>query len=164
MDEYVGILEPVIDYFGVGFSTFTLLFSMIFIAVVWLVTYMHFGSPRLSAFISLGTMLIVTMLGMIPIWITFIYGTMVVGSLFFFTGDSESQEIAQARNTWAAYGERLKEAYAAKFGGRNPGFEDEVDKRIAVMQNLKKGFTHTIARDWLKRTENFTEAKLEKEA
>lgn len=60
---------------------------------------------------------------------------------------------------WTRYGERLKLAYTAKFGGENPGFNSEVDYRIKIMVNTDGGYTRQIAKDWVKRMSKFTELK-----
>jgi|WetSurMetagenome_2_1015567.scaffolds.fasta_scaffold68395_5 hypothetical protein len=60
---------------------------------------------------------------------------------------------------WGDFGNRMKAAYTAKFGGENKGFNDEVDKRIAVMKSLsfKEGMTKETTEDWLKRMAVFVE-------
>ena len=58
---------------------------------------------------------------------------------------------------WRAFGNRLKAAYTAKFGGENIGFNQEVDQRINVMRSLGKGSTKSLAEDWLKRIAKFVE-------
>lgn len=63
---------------------------------------------------------------------------------------------ARPRFEWEKYGERLKSAYAAQFGGENPGFNDEVDARIKLMINTDYGYRRALAKNWLKRMANFT--------
>jgi len=58
---------------------------------------------------------------------------------------------------WNAFGNRLKLAYTAKFGGENPAFNSEVDGHIKVLQALGKGYTKSQAEDWLKRMAKFVE-------
>lgn len=58
---------------------------------------------------------------------------------------------------WNAFGNRLKAAYSAKFGGDNKGFDDEVDEHIKAVKALGKGFTKSIDVDWLKRMAKFVE-------
>lgn len=61
----------------------------------------------------------------------------------------------EAGFSWRDYGERLKKAYTAKFGGDNPGFESEVDYRIKLMVDTDKGYHREVAKDWLKRMSKF---------
>ncbi len=65
--------------------------------------------------------------------------------------------VKRHRMMWEAYGNRLKEAYSAKFGGENTAFNDEVDMRIKVMKTLGRGYTKKVHKDWLKRTAKFVE-------
>jgi len=60
---------------------------------------------------------------------------------------------------WGDFGNRMKLAYTAKFGGENSGFNEEVDQHIAIMRALTKssGTTKEIAEDWLKRMAQFVE-------
>lgn len=60
---------------------------------------------------------------------------------------------------WIRYGERLKLAYAAKFGGDNLGFNQEVDYHIKILVNTDKGYTRQLAKDWVKRMSAFVEIK-----
>ena len=59
---------------------------------------------------------------------------------------------------WTDFGIRMKKAYSAKFGGENPGFNEEVDLRINIMRALKPNSrSKVIAEDWLKRMSAFVE-------
>lgn len=58
---------------------------------------------------------------------------------------------------WRRYGERMKEAYAAKFGYRDPDFETQVDQHIAVMRVSGKGNTRDVSEAWLKDRAKFVE-------
>lgn len=58
---------------------------------------------------------------------------------------------------WRAFGNRMKEAYTAKFGYPNPGFNEEVDQHIKAMEVLGHGDTKHINEDWLKRMAKFVE-------
>ncbi len=66
--------------------------------------------------------------------------------------DSSKEQI-----DWLRYGERLKLAYASKFGGDNRGFDGEVDYHIKIMVSNDKGFTRQLAKDWVKRMSKFVE-------
>lgn len=123
--------------------------------------YLQWGSIFLSALTAnlfLGSM---AWFGIIPIWIPFLSFTLGLGfGLLPMSNPSSNMPIAaEETDKWQIYGQQLKDAYSAKFGGENKGFNEEIDKRILVMQRLRTGFTHTIARDWLKRMESFTEAR-----
>ena len=72
--------------------------------------------------------------------------------------ESEAHEAVNA-SSWAEYGQRLKLAYASKYGGENGGFNQEVDQRVGVMEHNGRGWTRTLAKSWLKRMSVFTEAK-----
>ena len=131
------------------------IFGVVALSVI-LFTYFYFGSllvSLVSANIILGSGVF---LGLLPLWVAALFG--VTAAFIFFT---PTEAVPETTDYWLQYGTRLKEAYSAKFGGANGGFNDEVDKRIVVMQKLRIGFTHTLARDWLRRMGKFTEAKME---
>lgn len=58
---------------------------------------------------------------------------------------------------WRDFGGRMKEAYTAKFGYPNPGFEQEVDQHIKAMEALGHGDTKSINESWLRRMATFVE-------
>ena len=59
---------------------------------------------------------------------------------------------------WSAYGNRLKEAYSAKFGGANPAFNVEVDMHISSVRAMGgSSMTKETNMDWLKRMAEFVE-------
>jgi hypothetical protein len=58
---------------------------------------------------------------------------------------------------WNSFGERMKAAYAAKFGGENKEFNSEVDMHINAMKALGSGQTKSVNMDWLKRMAKFVE-------
>lgn len=58
---------------------------------------------------------------------------------------------------WRSFGNRMKEAYTAKFGYPNPAFNQEIDQHIKAVETLGKGYTKSIDMDWLKRMAEFTE-------
>ena len=68
------------------------------------------------------------------------------------------QEYVRIRK-WKDFGNRLKLAYAAKFGGENKAFNDEVDAHIKVMRVMSKGYTKSLDEDWLKRMSRFVEVE-----
>jgi hypothetical protein len=91
--------------------------------------------------------------GVIQIFPIMLFVCLAIGSFAIGLGKDVGQEIGY---DWKSYGERLKLAYAAKFGGRNMGFENEVDYRIKIMIDTDKGFAREVAKDWLKRMSKFT--------
>lgn len=104
-------------------------------------------------------------LRLVPFWLasmTTLVAISTVGYEIFFGKGYSDNPTSDSTNvfvqfSWKRYGERLKRAYASKFGGANPGFNDEVDLRIAVMRTQGKGPTRTIAQDWLKNQAKFVE-------
>jgi hypothetical protein len=58
---------------------------------------------------------------------------------------------------WDALGNRMKEAYSAKFGGENPAFNTEVDAHIKIMKTLGKGATKGMTWYWLRSRCKFVE-------
>jgi hypothetical protein len=58
---------------------------------------------------------------------------------------------------WNDFGNRMKVAYTAKFGGENIEFNKEVDMHINAVKVLGNGFTKNIDIDWLKRMAKFVE-------
>lgn len=95
-------------------------------------------SPAVTSMASLMSILFVVMI--------FLYMFKSLGT------DSPEEQI-----DWLRYGNRLKLAYAAKFGGENSGFNGEVDYKIKIMVNTDKGYTRQLAKDWVKRMSKFVE-------
>jgi hypothetical protein len=79
----------------------------------------------------------------------------ILGYLLYMSPDGEKENI----DYWDKHAQELKEAYSAKFGGENTGFNDEVDKHILIMKKLGNSFTRTLAWEWLKRMDKFTDKK-----
>jgi len=77
--------------------------------------------------------------------------------LFFYKTVSFSSFTVKRYRMWNAFGERLKEAYAAKFNGENSAFNEEVDTLIKIMRTLGKGYTKKIAENRLKALSSFAE-------
>jgi uncharacterized membrane protein len=166
MYEEVPVIDPLAVFLGINSLTVGIIIVIVMVTMIYLSVYLWSGSNILSAAGSMLITLAGVFLGMIPIWTALLLGLFLTVSLSFHLGGYSTDQIEatnKGETGWQEYGNRLKESYAAKFGGRNLGFEDEVDKRIAIMQNLKNGFSRTLARDWLKRIERFTETKLVKE-
>ena len=124
--------------------------------VVSLFIYITTGSFISQAIGMTGVLIGGYFLGIIPIYIPSIQGTF---SLIYFLYTRSSIPSAETGDEWVAYGNKLKSAYSAKFGSANPAFNDDVDKHITVMQHCNKGFTSTLAYEWLKRMKRFTESK-----
>jgi hypothetical protein len=58
---------------------------------------------------------------------------------------------------WDSFGNRMKAAYAAKFGGDNPEFDKVVDQHVLAMKTQGKGYTKDIDEQWMKRMAKFVE-------
>ena len=59
---------------------------------------------------------------------------------------------------WQDFGNRLKEAYSAKFGGPNPAFSEEVDLHIKAVRTMGgKSYSKDLNLDWLRRMAEFVE-------
>lgn len=97
--------------------------------------------------------------GFIPMWFVFITIPISIAVVLFIPNELSEQQETRDIDYWDLYADGLKKAYASKFGYQNTGFDDEVNKRIDVMKNCGRGFSRTIARDWLRRMHKFTEAK-----
>ncbi len=80
----------------------------------------------------------------------------VIGAFLVIMGGTEVYKYIKYKK-WRAFGNRLKEAYTAKFGYPNPGFEQEVDQHIRAMEALGHGYTKSLDEDWLKRMAKFVE-------
>ena len=98
----------------------------------------------------------------VPGWIVAVNWILAVPILFFGFPTGSSNPTSDNTNiitgfSSGRYGERMKRAYASKFGGTNKGFNEEVDARIAVMRTQGKGDTRTIAQEWLKSRAHFVE-------
>lgn len=155
------IINQLSSYLGINSMIIMFIIISSLAIILYILTYLYFGSPFFASLTSLMPIVLATILGFVPIWILLLYGILGLTQLFFKYGStSQVEQIAtEDMDKWDIYANRLKDAYSAKFGGENSGFNQEVDLRIKVMQHNRNGFTHTIARDWLKRMERFTEAK-----
>lgn len=156
------ILDPyflaIANLFQFSTGTVGMILFIILSLALFIFIYLQSGSIFIGATLGAAPLIILgSWLGYVPFYILVL--PLFLCSILFTSGDSDNFTEAQVHNEWGEYSNRIKKTYSAKFGGENPGFNDEVDKRIAVMQNCGQGFTRTIARDWLKRMERFTEAK-----
>lgn len=66
-------------------------------------------------------------------------------------------DVVYVVDDWDSFGIRLKVAYSAKYGGKNPAFNEEVDRHIATVKALGNGYTRAITMDWLKRVARMVE-------
>lgn len=87
--------------------------------------------------------------------------TVILGVFRYFAGEEETGERRIVRiiryKKWDAFGNRMKVAYSAKFGGKNPAFNEAVDQHILAVKVLGKGYTKDINIQWLKRMAKFVE-------
>jgi hypothetical protein len=92
---------------------------------------------------------VVSMAGVLPIvYITF---SILMIFVVIYGGQKVVEYIRYKR--WDDFGNRLKLAYAAKFGGENLAFNQEIDSRILQCKTMKKGMnadTKGAAERWLK--------------
>jgi len=96
-----------------------------------------------------------TVVGILPI----IYATIIVLGLTAWIASDGPEKVKSYLN-WRAFGNRMKEAYASKFGGKNPAFNQEVDMHIKAVRTLSKGrnnYTKDLNIDWLKSRAQFVE-------
>jgi len=145
---------------GITSNILWIIILISFIAAIGIASYFYFGSIIISLSFVTGILLLGSITGIIPIWIVLLH---FIPSLFYWLFLYNPTEPIPSNmaiiDYWEQYGLRLKEAYTAKFGGENKGFNDEVNKRVLVMQKLQHGFTCTVSRDWLQRMKKFTESK-----
>jgi len=75
-----------------------------------------------------------------------VYGVMIIFVVFatIFGGKAVVEYIKYKR--WDDFGNRLKLAYTAKFGGENPAFNQEVDAMILQCKTMKKGIGNDTKR------------------
>lgn len=156
--------ENLSKYVGVSTDNIAVIFSFAFICMTTLGAYMASRSRVVAIIATTVVSIPLTFMGFMPFWMCIIYALIGIGYIFIYSSPELTTEATPSYLTivgdyWAEYGNKLKLAYASKFGGENSGFNEEVDTRIAIMQNNGRGFTRAIAKDWLKRMERFTEAK-----
>lgn len=159
-------IDLILRYSGTQ-SDMTVIFVLLATAAMIGIAYFVFGSTFMAMAAMAPTTFIGAYLGIIPWWIAWTY---CIPAMFFFmaniigdvmgAGEEEAvSEQVSGQDRWEAYGQRLKNAYEAKYGYKNPAFDEEVDSHIRQMQHLGKGFTRSIAKGWLKRMRRMTEAK-----
>lgn len=102
--------------------------------------------------IVMMALIALAMFGILPLWTVPLFGVLSLAFIYK-TGTIVVHRIMM----WNAYGNRLKEAYSAKFGEDNPAFGDEVDGHIKVMKSLGRGYTKSVHLDKLKRLSSFVE-------
>lgn len=87
-----------------------------------------------------------------------VFGVVLSIQAFYTVGKDSKGEMVEIVD-WGRYGDRIKLAYAAKFGGENKGFNEEVDARIRILVDTDKGWTRQLAKDWIYRMSKFTDLK-----
>lgn len=158
---YSQITESVISTFGIPHFPFGIIFTIALMLGLGIVALIFTRSYLLSMIAPLPALFIGLWLGFIPIWLALMLGAFAFSTvwLYGFGGSSEVPQGETPSTYWQKYGDNIKLAYAAKFGGRNAGFDDEVNTRINIMEHNGRGFTRTLANEWLKRMSRFTESK-----
>ena len=76
-----------------------------------------------------------TTVGMVGV-VLVIFSAMIIFMMLRTMADKRQTELIKS---WDDFGNRLKLAYTAKFGGENPAFNQEVDSMILQCKTLKKG-------------------------
>jgi len=88
-------------------------------------------------------------------------GSVIISIFKYYVGEEDTGERRIVRiiryKKWDAFGNRMKVAYSAKFGGKNPAFSEAVGQHITAVKVLGKGYTKDINIQWLKRTAKFVE-------
>lgn len=156
-------IDSVSSYFGITSAVFQILLPVSIILGVILGIYIFFRSILFATLSGMVVTIIFSITGWLPLSITIGYmliSAITIGFILFNVPSEPQTEDKEVNiSTWDNYGQLIKDAYAAKFGGVNNGFNQEVDTRIRIMNHNGRGFTRTIAYDWLKRMKKFTEAK-----
>ncbi len=98
----------------------------------------------------------------VTVVVPIIFTVSVILSVFkYLGGEEETGERRIVRiiryKRWDAFGNRMKLAYSAKFHGKNPAFNEAVDRHILAVKVLGKGYTKDINIQWLKRMAKFVE-------
>lgn len=96
-----------------------------------------------------------SMAGVLPL--VFMFALILGGGILVFGGMAVVRYL-----NWNAFGNRLKLAYTAKFGGENPQFNEAVDQHIQIVRTLSLGTetgTKKMAEEWLKRMAHMVEVK-----
>lgn len=154
------LIEEMANTLRISSSIVIIIFTIALTLSVILFCSMIFGNVRLGVLFGFIPLSFCGFINIIPIYIGIIYGVFsyITFSLF---RDVEYNEVNKEEiDYWTIYSNKMKLAYCAKFGGNNSGFNDEVDKRIAIMVRLRKGYTRSIAQSWLKQMEKFTEMQV----
>jgi hypothetical protein len=157
------VLEPISQSLGIDSRLLQYGLYAAAVVVIALILFSWTRSYLLLALVTFGLTLFGTLTGFIPLWVAVLVGVppMVAILLGIFTlGCSlptTSEELPSAPP--ADYGERLKLAYEAKFGYREPEFDKEVDSHIKALGVLRRGPTRKWHQKRLEALENFVEAK-----
>lgn len=158
--QYVEPLYRLSNIFGISHGVILALFFAfgLVLGLVALVVLRSLFMAFISNVVWVGFGLF---LNLLPWWTVPMFAIMWLYSIYYggIPGDNPTSESTNVfvQFSWKRYGERLKRAYASKFGGANPGFNEEVDLRIAVMRTQGKGETRDMATLWLKNQAKFVE-------
>ncbi|MCK9369919.1 hypothetical protein M0R04_08445 [Candidatus Dojkabacteria bacterium] len=146
------------NYFGISSKLVGYLAVVIFLIAFNISCSIYSKSPLLGFILTPIVIIGGILMGLIPVWIGFT--AIFPLAYYIFIGNSQPETTEETKIPyWEEYGNNIKQAYKAKFGGNNPEFASEVDNHIRVMIHNGKGFTNTLAYDWLKRMDKFTESK-----
>lgn len=133
------------------------LVALCILLAVQLVVWRATGTLTLGLLAALPSLFLLSILGWFPLW-SVVLGCLLVGGSLLATSSSTGSTVYL--KNWEAFGNRLKEAYIAKFGYANSSFDEEIDNHVRIMQTMGKGFemgTKEAAEDWLKRMAHMVE-------
>jgi hypothetical protein len=157
------LLNQLAAWVGLDVSLIWMVLTLLTAALVFFALYSLSGIQLLSWLGVIALLAMAVLSRVVPFWFL---ALPLPGILFSFWCMAESEApvyetgtVQSSEDRWESYGRRIKDAYSAKFGGDNPGFGEEIDKRINIMRSNGRGFTRKLASDWLKRMTKFTEAK-----
>jgi len=158
----ISLWESLASTFGLSVTVLSAIFGIVLVVTISIASYLVFRSLVMAYVATLPAVLVANFIGLLPLWITAIVGV-VTGMLLFswpsYSDAGDGHTVAVDGDNYGSLGNSLKLAYAAKFGGRNPEFDKEVDVRIVQMQSLRKGPTREVAEAWLERMREFVEAR-----
>ena len=159
METLASYPPEVADILGLPSDNIVLIISLTATVAIFLFLLLITGSYIFAFITSVPFLFLNSMIGNVPYWIPIVYSFVGIALSATYAMYKEEGVLPPTPDYWDDYGNRIKNAYSAKFGGANTGFNEEVDGRIEVMKHNGKGFTRTIATLWLKRMHQFTECK-----
>lgn len=156
IDNSPNIFESFSHFLGIEESVLGIIICVLTILLLGINTFQLTGTISISCLITPPISLVFWIMGLIPIWMIGIFTLLAIiihtSQLYSFSPTSE-------HFNWNSYGERVKQAYSAKYFGENSGFNEEVDVRIKIMRETDKGIQRELAKAWLRRKSRWLELK-----